>query len=54
MLSVIYAECHLCSVSLAECHYAEYCGAMLSVANKRIKLNVVMLSAIMLNIVAAC
>ncbi len=40
MLSVIYAECHLCLVSF-----------MLSVTNKPFMLSVIMLNAIMLSVV---
>ncbi len=50
MLSVIYAQCHLCSVSFvlsviyaechnqayyAECQYAEYCGTFKSVTHRQ-------------------
>ncbi len=51
MLSVIYAECHLCSVSFmlsaiyAECHLCSV-SFMLSVTNKPIVLSVIQLNVI--------
>ncbi len=57
MLSVIYAECHLCrlsfmpSVIYAECHLCRV-SFMLSVADKPLLVSVIMLSVIILNVVA--
>jgi len=57
MLSVIYAECHLCWVSFmlsviyAECHLC-YASFMLSVTYQPFMLSVIMPNVIMLSVVA--
>jgi hypothetical protein len=57
MLSVTYAECHLCwvshmlSVSYAECHLC-WVSLILTVTFKHFMLNVVMLSSVMLSVMA--
>jgi len=48
MLSVTYAERHLCCVTYAECQF------MLRVTNKPFMVSVIMLNVFMLSVVAPC